>query len=66
MISGDAIFLLFLVCSAELDIPCSGGSPATSNSIALYMFMQKISRVVCLNGKHPCNTSEKDMVVNVY
>ena len=50
-----------------------GRSPATSNSIALYMFMHKISRVVCVNGKHPCNTSqptqrlyEKDMVVNVY
>ena len=34
-----------------------GRSPATSNSIALYMFMHKIStRVVCVNGKHPCNT----------
>ena len=58
VISGDAIFLIFLVCSAELDIPCSRRFSRPSNSIALYMFMHKIStRVVCVNGKHPCNTS---------
>ena len=48
-----SIFLLFLVCSADLDILCSG---LLSNHINFFsfMFMHKIStRVACVNGKHP-------------
>ena len=52
---GDAIFLLFLVCSADLD--CSG-SFSHHVKFSCLMFMHKIStRVVCLNGKHPCRAA---------
>ena len=52
---GDAIFLLFLVGSADLD--CSG-SFSHHVKFSCLMFMHKIStRVVCLNGKHPCRAA---------
>ena len=52
---GDAIFLLFLVCSADLD--CSW-SFSHHVKFSCLMFMHKIStRVVCLNGKHPCRAA---------
>ena len=55
VIWGDAIFLLFLVCSADLD--CSG-SFSHHVKFSSLMFMKKIStRVVCLNGKHPCRAA---------
>ena len=47
----DVVFLLFLVCSADLDIVCSGSS---SHHVKFYsfMFIHRIStRVVCVNGK---------------
>ena len=50
VIWGDAIFLLFLVCSAYLDIHCSR---SFSHHVKFYslMLLQKISsRVVFLNG----------------
>ena len=51
MICGDAVFLLFLDFVV-------GHSPTKSNFKALYMLMHKIStRVVCLNGEIPSNTS---------
>ena len=52
VIWGDLIFLLFLVCSADLDIPCSG---LFFNQVKFYSFikfMHKIStRMVYVNGK---------------
>ena len=51
----DVIFLLFLVCSADLDMVCSGSS---SHHVKLYslMFMHKIiTRVVCVNGRQCCS-----------
>ena len=48
-----SIFLLILVCSADLDVLCSG---LLSHHIKYFsfMFMHKIStRMVCVNGKHP-------------
>ena len=50
MICGDAIFLLYLVCSADLEILCSG---FFFHHVKFYsfMFMRKIStRVVCVMG----------------
>ena len=45
-------FLRFSVCSADLDISCSGSSSHLVKFCSL-TFMHKIStRVVCLNGKH--------------
>ena len=56
----DAIFLLFLVCKADLDKLSSG---SFSNHVKFYSFvysfefMKKIpTRVVCVNGKHPCSS----------
>jgi len=51
MIRGDETFLLFSVCSADLDILCGG---LFSHQVKFYsfMFMQKISsQVVCVNAK---------------
>ena len=46
---------LILVCSADLD--CSG-SFSHHVKFSCLMFMHKIStRVVCLNGKHPCRAA---------
>ena len=48
-----SIFLLILVCSANLDILCSG---LLSHHVKYFsfMFMHKIStQEVCVNGKHP-------------
>ena len=60
VISGDEIFLLFLVSSANLDLFCSR---SFSHLVEFYslIFMHKISsRVVCVNGRHPpSNRSEK-------
>ena len=53
VISGDAMFLLFLVCFSDLDIFCSG---SFSHLVKFYrfIFMQKIStREVSVNGRHP-------------
>ena len=53
VIKGDAIFLLFLVCSAELVVLCNA---SFSHQVKLYsfVFMHNIStRVVCVNGKYP-------------
>ena len=53
MIWGDAVFLLFLACSADLDTLCSG-SIYHHFKFDSFIFMHKIStRVVCVNGKHP-------------
>ena len=53
VIWGDAVFLLFLACSADLDILCSG-SFYHHVRFDSFIFMHKIStRVVCVNGKHP-------------
>ena len=50
---GDAIFLLFSVCLAVLDILCNWSFSYHVNFFS-FMFMHKISsRVVCVNGKHP-------------
>ena len=52
VIRGDAIFLLFLVCSAELVVLCNA---SFSHQVKFYsfVFMHNIStRVVCVNGKH--------------
>ena len=49
----EVIFLLFLVCSADLGIVWSGSS---SHHVKFYsfVFMHRIStRVVCVNCKHP-------------
>ena len=54
VIRGNAIFLLFLVCSAELVVLCNA---SFSHHVKFYsfMFMHNISiRVVCVNGKHLC------------
>ena len=53
VIKGDAIFLLFLVCSAELVVLCNA---SFSHQVKFYsfVFLHNIStRVVCVNGKHP-------------
>ena len=53
VIRGDAIFLLFLVCSAELVVLCNA---SFSHQVKFYsfVFMHNIStRVVCENGEHP-------------
>ena len=53
VIWGDAIFLLFLVCSAKLVFLCNA---SFSHQVKFYsfVFMHNIStRVVCVNGKHP-------------
>ena len=51
----DVVFLLFLVCSADLDMVCSGSSSHHAKFYIL-MFMHRIStRVVCVNSKHPLN-----------
>ena len=53
VIRGDAIFLLFLVCSAELVVLCNA---SFSHQVKFYsfVFMHNIStRGVCVNGKHP-------------
>ena len=53
VIRGDAIFLLFLVCSAKLVVLCN---VSFSHQVKFYsfMFMHNIStRLVCVNGKHP-------------
>ena len=53
VICGDAVFLLFLACSADLDILCSG-SFYHHVKFDSFIFMHKISTwVVCVNGKHP-------------
>ena len=58
VICDDVIFLLLLVCSADLDIVCSRSS---SHHVKFYMFMHRIStRVVSVNGlisKHRANQS---------
>ena len=53
VIRGNAIFLLFLVCSAELVVLCNA---SFSHQVKFYsfVFMHNIStRVVCENGEHP-------------
>ena len=53
VIRGDAIFLLFLDCSAELVVLCNA---SFSHQVKFYSFvlMDNIStRVVCVNGKLP-------------
>ena len=53
VIRGDAIFLLFLDCSAELVVLCNA---SFSHQVKFYsfVFMHNISTlVVCVNGKHP-------------
>ena len=53
VIRGNAIFLLFLVCSAELVVLCNA---SFSHQVKFYsfVFMDNIStRVVCVNGKLP-------------
>ena len=53
VIGGDETFLLFSVCSTDLDIFCGG---LFSHQVKFYrfMFMQKISsQVVCVNAKPP-------------
>ena len=53
VIRGNAIFLLFLVCSAELVVLCNA---SFSHQVKFYsfVFMHNIStRVVCVNGEHP-------------
>ena len=53
VICGDAIFQLFLVCSAVLDIRCSR-SFFHLVKFYTFIFMHKIStRVVCVNVEHP-------------
>ena len=53
VICGDAIFQLFLVCSAVLDIRCSG-SFFHLVKFYTFIFMHKTStRVVCVNGEQP-------------
>ena len=53
VIRGDAIFLLFLDCSAELVILCNA-SFSHQVKFNSFMFRNNIStRVVCVNGKHP-------------
>ena len=50
---GDITFPLFFVCSADLDVFCSG---LFSHHVKFYsfMFMQKVyTRMVCVNGKNP-------------
>ena len=56
MTSGDAIFLLFLVCSVDLDIPCRRlSSSTTTKFMVLCFFMHKISiQVVCVNEQEAC------------
>ena len=59
VISGDEIFLLFLVSSANLDVFCSR---SFSHLVEFYrlIFMHKISsRVVCVNGRHPRSFKNK-------
>ena len=48
MIWGDADFLIFLVCSADLDIPCSGAFSYNHVKFYSFMFMRKISTRVFL------------------
>ena len=70
VISGDEIFLLFLVSSANLDVFCSR---SFSHLVEFYrlIFMHKISsRVVCVNGRHPRSfknkkTNERDSVKQI-
>ena len=57
VIWGNAVFLLFLACSADLDILCSG---LFYHHVKFdsFIFMHKIfTRVVCVNGKHPISPS---------
>lgn len=59
VISGDAMFLLFLVCFSDLDIFCSG---SFSHRVKFYrcIFMQKIStREVSVNGRHPSSLKKQ-------
>ena len=50
---GDAIFLLFLVCSSGLDMMLCNGSFSHDVKFYSFMFMHKIfTRVVFENGKH--------------
>ena len=59
VISGDAMFLLFLVCFSDLDIFCSG---SFSHLVKFYrfIFMHKISTwVVSVNGRHPRSFKKK-------
>ena len=49
----DETFLLFSVCSADLDILC-GGLLTHQVKFYSFMFMQKIfTNVVCVNAKPP-------------
>ena len=53
LIFSDAIFPFFSVCSADLDILCSG---SFSRLVKFYSFKfvhKKSTRVVCVNGEHP-------------
>ena len=53
VICGDAIFLRFSVCSADLDILCSG-SFSHLVKFCSFPFLHKISTwVVCVNGEAP-------------
>ena len=53
VICGDAIFLFFSVCSADLDILCSGSFPQLVKFYS-FKFVHKIpTRVVCVNVEHP-------------
>ena len=64
VISGDEIFLLFLVSSANLDVFFSR---SFSHLVKFYrlIFMHKISSlVVCVNGRHPRSFKNKKQKTN--
>ena len=46
LIQGDAIFLLFLICSADWIYLAAGHCPTTSSIIKFYVYMHNISVVV--------------------
>ena len=53
VICGCAIFLFFSVCSANLDVLCSGSFPQLVKFYS-FKFVHKIpTRVVCVNVEHP-------------
>ena len=53
LICSDAIFLFFSVCSADLDILCSGSFFQLVKFYS-FKFVHKIpTRVVCVNSEHP-------------
>ena len=56
--SGDAIFLVFLVCSANFDILCSSSLSNLPNNS--FMIIEKTpTRLVRVNAKHPWCRSKR-------